>query len=156
MSTAGSISQLGGGGIASTTLFFAHIQYVHNNNYCSVDAASRIARVPNSLWSWNKNQNVALEQMKAATMVLNMLDYAIYIAKGYLCNSNSWNKDQNVAHNQREKYCSVPLDFSQNSIPVISKIAALLYYRFMPSQLACPCDHNGVKVHSKHSCFREI
>ena len=31
------------------------------------------------LWSWNKNQNVALEQMKAATMVLNMLDYAIYI-----------------------------------------------------------------------------
>ena len=29
------------------------------------------------LWSWNKNQNVALEQMKAATMVLNMLDYAI-------------------------------------------------------------------------------
>ena len=31
------------------------------------------------LWSWNKNQNVALEQMKAATMVLNMFDYAIYI-----------------------------------------------------------------------------
>ena len=28
-------------------------------------------------WSWNKNQNVALEQMKAATMVLNILDYAI-------------------------------------------------------------------------------
>ena len=25
----------------------------------------------------NKNQNVALEQMKAATMVLNILDYAI-------------------------------------------------------------------------------
>ena len=27
----------------------------------------------------SQNQNVALEQMKAATMVLNMLDYAIYI-----------------------------------------------------------------------------
>ena len=26
--------------------------------------------------SWNKNQNVALDQMKAATMVLNLLDYA--------------------------------------------------------------------------------
>ena len=32
-----------------------------------------------SLWSWNKNQNVALDQMKAATMGLNMLDYAIFI-----------------------------------------------------------------------------
>ena len=29
------------------------------------------------LWSWNKNQNVALEQMKANTMVMSVLDYAI-------------------------------------------------------------------------------
>ena len=27
------------------------------------------------LWSWNKNQNVALEQMNVAIMVLNMLHY---------------------------------------------------------------------------------
>ena len=44
---------------------------------------------------------VAIEQMKAATMVLNRLDYAIYqvssktltchsIAKAYPCNSNSY------------------------------------------------------------------
>ena len=40
----------------------------------------RVARQRKELWSWNKNQDVALEQMKAATMVLNMLDYAmVYI-----------------------------------------------------------------------------
>ena len=39
----------------------------------------RVHNYRKELWSWNKNQNVALEQMKAATMVLNMVDYAIYI-----------------------------------------------------------------------------
>ena len=61
----------------------------------------RVSRQRKELWSWNKNQDVALEQMKAATMVLNMLDYAIYIqsffkdtchsiANAYLCSSNSY------------------------------------------------------------------
>ena len=40
-------------------------------------ALKSVSQQRKGLWSWNKNQNVALEQMKAATMVLNMLDYAI-------------------------------------------------------------------------------
>ena len=44
-------------------------------------ARESVSRQRKELWSWNKNQNVALEQMKAATMVLNILDYApiVYI-----------------------------------------------------------------------------
>ena len=40
-------------------------------------ARESVSRQRKELWSWNKNQNVALEQMKAATMVLNILDYSI-------------------------------------------------------------------------------
>ena len=45
----------------------------------SIPARARqsVSQQRKELWSWNKNQNVPLEQMKAATMVLNMLDYAI-------------------------------------------------------------------------------
>ena len=39
--------------------------------------APSISRQWKGLWSWNKNQRVALKQMKAATMDLNMLDYAM-------------------------------------------------------------------------------
>ena len=34
---------------------------------------STVSSQRKQLWSWNKNQNVANEQMKATTMVLNML-----------------------------------------------------------------------------------
>ena len=42
-------------------------------------ARQSVSQQRKELWSWNKNQNVALEQMEAAIMVLDMLDYAIYI-----------------------------------------------------------------------------
>ena len=34
-----------------------------------------VSREQKELWSWNKNQNVAHELMKAATMVLNILHH---------------------------------------------------------------------------------
>ena len=57
------------------------------NSIPAARARQSVSQQRKELWSWNKNQNVTLEQMKAATMVLNILDYAmVYIPSFFKIN----------------------------------------------------------------------